>query len=149
MIRPSAQEPAQRAVSALTAAAYTGGGTAGRVHSRARSTSTNPRWLTHSPAKSARITSTDSRSRALRSDLVGHRWPVMCSLTAWPLPSASQNRPGNISASVAAACATIAGWYRCPGALTTPNGRLVRASAAPSQDQAKPDCPCSEPKGAK
>ena len=32
----------------------------------------------------------------------------------------------------------IAGWYRCPGALTTPKGSDVVANAAPSHDHAKP-----------
>jgi hypothetical protein len=73
----------------------------------------------------------------------------MCSFMASPLPSATQNRPGNIAPSVAIAWATIAGWYRCPGALTAPNGRDVVASAAPSHDQANPECPCWEFQGAK
>jgi hypothetical protein len=62
----------------------------------------------------------------------------MCSFCASPLPSAAQKRPGNIAARVAIACAMIAGWYRCPGALTMPNGRLVVARAAPSQAHANP-----------
>jgi hypothetical protein len=37
------------------------------------------------------------------------------------------------------ACAMIAGWYRCPGAFTTPNGNRVACSAAPSHDQANAD----------
>ena len=59
-----------------------------------------------------------------------------------PLPGAIQKRPGNMSARVAEACAMIAGWYRCPGAVTTPKRRPVVASAAPSQDQANPEWPC-------
>jgi hypothetical protein len=43
---------------------------------------------------------------------------------------------------VAAACATIAGWYRCPGAQTVPNDIGVVARAAPSQLQVNPECPC-------
>jgi hypothetical protein len=54
--------------------------------------------------------SAHSSSRALRSDLGGQATPMMSSLSRWPLPRASQKRPGNISASVAAACATMAGW---------------------------------------
>ena len=73
----------------------------------------------------------------------------MCSFIASPLPSATQNRPGNIAPSVAIAWAMIAGWYRCPGALTAPSGRDVVASAAPSHDQANPECPCCEFQGAK
>jgi hypothetical protein len=77
---------------------------------RARSTVTSPSWVTSSPASNARITSTHSRSRASRTSLSGQESPVMCSFIASPLPSATQNRPGNIAPSVAAACATIAGW---------------------------------------
>ena len=33
----------------------------------------------------------------------------------------------------------IAGWYRWPGAVTTPKRSPVVASAAPSQDQANPE----------
>ena len=108
--RPSAHEPAQRAVSTDTAAPMRGGGSDGRVHSRARSTTTRPRWLTSSPSKSARMTSTHSRSRALRSGLGGHGPPVMCSLEFSPVPRATQSRPGNISLKEAAAWAMIAGW---------------------------------------
>ena len=107
---PSAHSAAQPAVSALTAAAISFGGSAGSVHSRARSTVTSPSWSTTSPANSARMTSTHSRRRALRVALSGHGAPVMCSLEASPLPSATQKRPGYISASVAAAWAMIAGW---------------------------------------
>ena len=39
------------------------------------------------------------------------------------------------------ACASTTGWYRWPGAVTTPNGSVVRCMAAPSHDQAKPDWP--------
>jgi hypothetical protein len=56
------------------------------------------------------MTSTHSRSRASRTSLRGHPSPVMCSLEFSPLPSATQNRPGNIAPSVPMACATIAGW---------------------------------------
>ena len=106
---PSAQPPTQAAVAALTAAPIRGGGVSGSVHSRARSTRTRPRWVTVSPANRARMTSTHSRRRALRTDFSGQRSPVMCSFSASPLPSAIQNRPEYIWASVAAACAMIAG----------------------------------------
>ncbi len=66
----------------------------------------------------------------------------MCSLLASPVPRAAQNRPGYIAPRVPIACAMIAGWYRWPGALTTPNGMPVACNAEPSQDQAKPDSPC-------
>ena len=110
VISPSAHSPAQPAVSTLTAVASSGGGSAGSVHSFARSTRTSPSWSTTSPANSARMTSTHSRSRALRVSLSGHGAPVMCSFENSPVPSATDSRPGNSSASVAAACATIAGW---------------------------------------
>jgi hypothetical protein len=107
---PSAQPPHQRAVSGETAAPTSAGGSAGSVHSFARSTRTSPSWSTTSPANSARITSTHSRSLAARTRLGGHGAPVMCSLENSPVPSATHSRPGNSSHSVAAACATIAGW---------------------------------------
>ena len=56
------------------------------------------------------MTSTHSRSRALRSGFGGQRSPVMCSFDASPEPRHTQSRPGNISASVAIAWAMIAGW---------------------------------------
>jgi hypothetical protein len=88
-------------------------------------------------------------SRASRSSLRGQGSPVTCSFIASPLPSATQKRPGNIAPRVAIAWATIAGWYRWPGALTAPNGSVVVARAAPSQDQAKPECPWRGFHGAK
>src|SRR4051794_35538259 len=146
---PSAHSAPARAVGMLTAGQISAGGTSGRVHNRARSTCTRPSWVTSSPASSARMTSTHSRSRASRSAFRGQPCPVMCSLDASPLPRATQNRPGNIAPSVATAWATIAGWYRCPGALTAPKGRLVVAIAAPSHDQPKADCPCRALQGEK
>ncbi len=111
MISPSAQSAAQAAVSALIAPATSFGGSSGSDHTLARSTVTRPRWETSSPRHSARITSTHSRSRAIRTSLVGHGSPVTCSLSASPLPSATQGRrPGNIAASVANAWAEITGW---------------------------------------
>jgi hypothetical protein len=56
------------------------------------------------------MTSTDAFSRSLRSGFGGQGSPVMCSFIASPLPSAAQNRPGNISPRVAIACAMTAGW---------------------------------------
>ena len=107
---PSAQPPTQPAVSTLTAAPISFGVVSGRVHTLARSTVTRPSWLTSSPASSARMISTHSRSRALRSSLRGHRSPVMCSLEFSPLPSAAQNRPSYIAPRVPIAWAMIAGW---------------------------------------
>ena len=80
--------------------------------------------------------SAHSMSLRSRSSFRGHPSPVTCSLMASPEPRAAQNRPGNISPSVPIACAVMTGWYRWPGAVTTPKGRLVALSAAPSQDHA-------------
>jgi hypothetical protein len=110
VIRPSAHSAHQRAVATLTAAPTNAGGSGGSVQTRARSTRTSPLWLTSSPRSSARITSTHSRSRALRTSLCGHGSPVMCSLLASPVPSAAQKRPGYMAASVPMAWAMIAGW---------------------------------------
>ena len=108
--RPSAHVATQAAVSSLIAGPIRAGGSAGRVHRRARSTRTRPSWSTTSPANSARMISTHSSRRALRTSLSGHAAPVMCSLDASPVPRATHRRPGNISVSDAAACATMAGW---------------------------------------
>ncbi len=98
------------AVSGLSAAPKSRGGCAGRVQSRARSTRTRPSVLTSSPRRRARITPTHSSRRALRSGFGGQRSPVMCSLDASPVPSATVSRPGNSSPRVATAWATMAGW---------------------------------------
>jgi len=108
--RPSAQSAAARAVGTVTAGAISAGGWSDRVQILARSTVTRPWWVTSSPASSARMIATHSRRRASRTSLRGHPWPVMCSFTASPEPSATQKRPGNMAPSVAAACATMAGW---------------------------------------
>ena len=47
------------------------GGTAGRSHSRARSTVTSPSWLTSSPSRSRRMTDTHSSRRRVRTSLRG------------------------------------------------------------------------------
>ena len=88
--------------------------------------------MNSSPCNKRRMTWTHSSTRRVRSSLWGQRSPVMCSLLASPLPSATQNRPGNIWPSVAIRWAWTAGWYRCPGALTQPSRNEVVASAAPS-----------------
>ena len=108
--RPSAQGATQPAVSGVIAAPKRAGGRRRPRIEFASSTRIRPRWVTVSPAQRARITSTHSLSRALRVALSGQGAPVMCSFRNWPLPTASQNRPGYISASVAAACARTAGW---------------------------------------
>jgi hypothetical protein len=149
VMRPSAHVPTIPAVRALTAAPTRSGTRSGRLQSRARSTRTSPSWVTSSPARRARITSTHSSRRASRVGLSGHRSPVTCSLSASPEPSAAQNRPGNISPSVAMAWAVITGWYRCPGAVTTPIGNEVAASAAPNHVQACPEWPWRSLHGAR
>ena len=57
-----------------------------------------------------RMTSTHSMRRWSRISLRGHTSPVTRSLDASPDPSAAQNRPGNICASVAIAWAMMTGW---------------------------------------
>ena len=109
VIKPSAQLPAHFAVSTDNAAAYMGTGAAGNVNSRAPWVTNVPRCQTSSPAHSARMIATASARRALRRALSGQGWPVMASLIASPLPTASQKRPGYICASVAAAWAMTAG----------------------------------------
>ena len=66
--------------------------------------------MTSSPSSSARITATHSSSRRVRVSLSGQASPVMCSLDASPLPSATQKRPGNITPRVAIFWASTAGW---------------------------------------
>jgi len=56
------------------------------------------------------MTSTHSSNRLVRSSLTGHRSPMTCSFDASPLPSAVQNRPGNMAPRVAIFWATTAGW---------------------------------------
>ena len=107
---PSLHDATLAALASDTAGPTSRGRGSGTSHSRARSTVTNPSWLTSSPSSSLRMTSTHSSSRRVRTSLRGHRSPVMCSLLASPLPSATQNRPGNIEPSVATACAMTAGW---------------------------------------
>ena len=85
----------------------------GRVHSLARSTVTRPSWVTSSPASRARMIA-DALTQPGVADrpCAATALPVMCSLEASPLPSATHSRPSNIVANVAMAWATIAGWYR-------------------------------------
>ena len=68
----------------------------------------------------------------------------MCSLSASPEPSPSQCRPGYIAASVADACATIAGCQRNVGAVTPgPMSPVVRSPSAVSTFQTNAACPCA------
>lgn len=136
VISPSAQPPIHSAVSADSAAPTSIGGRPGSEYSFAPSTVTSPRCVTVAPLHSARITFAHSNSRALRSSFAGHLPPVMLSLSASPLPTATQNLPAYISANVAHAWAVTAGWYRYPGTVTTPIDRFVASSADPSHDHA-------------
>ena len=56
VIKPSAHDPATRAVSSDTAAPKSGGATNGRLQIRARSMLTSPSCVTSSPRRSARGT---------------------------------------------------------------------------------------------
>ena len=93
----------------LTAAPRSGGGAAGLLQIRARWTEIVPSRETSSPGHQVTDDVHGASSRAFRCVLVGHSSPVTCSFTASPLPSAAQNLPGNISSSVAMACAMITG----------------------------------------
>lgn len=77
-----------------------------------------PVWLTCLPVDSSRITSTDSSSISSRVPAGGQCSPVMCSLSASPVPRPSTNRPLHCTALVAAACAITAGWIRTMGQVT-------------------------------
>ncbi len=80
---------------------------------------------------------TASRSRRKRSAGSGHSAASTgVSFIDSPDPTPRKKRPGNISAMVAAACATIAGWYRKVGVTTLVpiRTREVFAPSAPSQD---------------
>jgi hypothetical protein len=61
------------------------------------------------------MTSTASSSISIRAAASGHAAPATCSFNASPVPTPSTNRPPVISADVAAACATTAGWMRTVG----------------------------------
>ena len=107
---PSAQPAAHPAVDALIAPPNSAGGSSGSDQSRASCTVTSPSWVTSAPRHSARMMSTHSASRCMRSGFVGQASPVTCSLSASPLPSATHgSRPGNMAATVPIACAEITG----------------------------------------
>ena len=72
----------------------------------------------------------------MRSGASGQYSAMMCSLSASPLPSPSQCRPGYIAASVADAWATMAGCQRNVGAVTPgPMSPRVRSPRAASTFQ--------------
>ena len=108
---PSAQPPTQPAVSTLTAAPISGGGLGGRVQIRARSTVTRP-VVADLLAGEQGPDDVHALAAAGRcgAPCAATAWPVMCSLDASPVPSATQKRPSYIAARVAMAWAMIAGW---------------------------------------
>jgi hypothetical protein len=95
------------------------------------------------------MTSSASSSISRRTSSVGQASPKMCSLSASPVPTPKENRPSNMAAVVAAACATTAGWRRRVGAVTAVVHRivLVREAMAPSTFQTNGACPCAEFQG--
>lgn len=87
------------------------GGSSGRSHNRAFSTSKcAPWWLTYPPANSLRMMSTASSSISSRTCAAGRPAPTMCSFRFSPEPSPRRNLPSERSCMVAAFCATTAGW---------------------------------------
>ena len=64
------------------------------------------------------MTSMASSNISRRISVSGQRSPVMCSLSASPLPTPRKKRPGIMAAEVAAAWAMIAGWMRTVGQVT-------------------------------
>ena len=59
-----------------------------------------------------------SPSIAWRVSTLGQPSPMTCSLRFSPAPSPKVNRPSARICSVAAFCATTAGWYRMVGQVT-------------------------------
>ena len=107
---PSAHPAAHSAVSALIAPATSPGGSSGKDQTRARSTVDEPavRHLLAAPQRAHHV---DALAQPCHPHVfVGQGSPVTCSLSASPLPSATHgNRPGNMAATVAIACAEITG----------------------------------------
>lgn len=65
-------------------------------------------------------------------------------MRASPLPRPSRKRPSVITAVVAAACATTAGWIRTVGQVTAvPRGSDTASESAPSTDQTNGLWPCA------
>ena len=123
---PSAHSAASRAVSVLTAAANSGGGDFGEAPDRGR----GRRGCARRPrpprrARRRRITSIVSTSRASRSSFVGPRVAGdvlvdrLAAADRRPEPARDTSRRGSRSSAP-----VIAGWYRCPGAVTTPSEKL-------------------------
>ena len=92
---------------------------------------------------------TASSSMSRRTSAGGHPRPTTCSFRFSPLPSPSRKRPPLITATVAAFWATIAGWYRTVGQVTsdTSSARRVSTASAPSTDHAYALCSCDSSHG--
>ena len=76
--------------------------------------------------------------------MLGQFAPVMCSLSASPLPTPSANRPSSNRLAVAAACATMAGCSRTVGQVTAVvTGSRQACEMAPMIDQTNGLSPCS------
>ena len=87
--------------------------------------------------------STASSSMSRRTVAGGQRSPWTDSLSRSPVPTPRKKRPGIIAATVAAACATIAGCVRIVGQVTavpTPT-RSVACAIAPSTAHTNGDSP--------
>lgn len=69
----------------------------------------------------------------------------MCSFSASPLPTPRRNLPSSITAAVAAACATTAGWIRTVGQVTAVVIAIPGAACAiaPIVVHTNGLCPCS------
>ena len=94
-------------------------GSSGRSQIFAESTwKKSPAKFTRSPVSSERMISIASSSMSCRSPTAGQRSPTTCSLRFSPAPTLSWNRPSESTPSVAAFCATTAGWYRRVGQVT-------------------------------
>lgn len=79
--------------------------------------------------------STASSIISSRTSAVGNTSPVMCSLSASPVPIPSANLPSSRLALVAAACAMIIGWIRIVGQVTAVvTGRSHTCEIAPIID---------------
>ncbi|CAM5721275.1 hypothetical protein SFUMM280S_01260 [Streptomyces fumanus] len=91
-----------------------------------------------------RITSIASSSISSRTRAGGQAPPTTCSLSASPEPTPSRNRPPVITALVAAAWATTAGWMRTVGQVTAVSiGSDTACDSAPITDHTNGLWPCS------
>jgi hypothetical protein len=89
------------------------------------------------------MTSIASNIRSERSPASGQYPAMTCSFSASPEPTPSHDRPGYIASSVAAACATIAGWNRKLGHVTPgPMSPRVRSPTAVSTFHTNAASPC-------